>query len=163
MYGTENEPNPQSGRIYDGNGISPTLDTCNGGNRMPKIAIPILTPDRIEKRQNGRRFKENGEPMFTLTGQDRHGVMMLQIPRGNNDGGLHKIAPTITTNSYQENNYVINNYIIRKLTPTECWRLQGFPDWAFDKAEAVNSDNQLYKQAGNSVTVNVVAEIARRL
>ena len=38
------------------------------------VAIPVLTPDRAEKRQNGRRFKENGEPMFTLTSQDRHGV-----------------------------------------------------------------------------------------
>lgn len=52
---------------------------------------------------------------------------------------------------------------IRKLTPRECWRLQGFPDWAFDKASKVNSDSQLYKQAGNSVTVNVIEAIARRL
>lgn len=52
---------------------------------------------------------------------------------------------------------------IRKLTPKECWRLQGFPDWAFEKAEKVNSDTQLYKQAGNSVTVPVVYEIAKRL
>ena len=52
---------------------------------------------------------------------------------------------------------------IRKLTPKECWRLQGFPDWTFEKAQEVNSDTQLYKQAGNSVTVNVIEEIARRL
>ena len=50
---------------------------------------------------------------------------------------------------------------VRKLTPRECWRLQGFPDWAFDKAEEVNSNSQLYKQAGNSVTVNVIAAIAK--
>ena len=52
---------------------------------------------------------------------------------------------------------------VRKLTPRECWRLQGFPDWAFDKAQEVNSNSQLYKQAGNSVTVNVIKEIARYL
>ena len=52
---------------------------------------------------------------------------------------------------------------VRKLTPRECWRLQGFPDWAFDKAQEVNSNSQLYKQAGNSVTVNVIEEIARYL
>lgn len=52
---------------------------------------------------------------------------------------------------------------VRKLTPKECWRLQGFPDWAFDKAQEVNSNSQLYKQAGNSVTVNVIKEIARYL
>lgn len=52
---------------------------------------------------------------------------------------------------------------VHKLTPRECWRLQGFPDWAFDKAQEVNSNSQLYKQAGNSVTVNVIREIARYL
>lgn len=52
---------------------------------------------------------------------------------------------------------------VRRLTPKECFRLQGFPDEYFDRAAAVNSDSQLYKQAGNSVTVNVIYEIARRL
>lgn len=51
----------------------------------------------------------------------------------------------------------------RKLTPRECFRLQGFPDEYFDRAAEVNSDSQLYKQAGNSVTVNVIYEIAKRL
>ena len=94
--------------------------------------MPVLTPDRINKRQNGRRFKEPNDPMFTLTGQDRHGVM-------------------------------IKDYKIRKLTPKECFRLQGFPDEYFERAASVNSDSQLYKQAGNSVTVNVIYEIARKL
>ncbi|WP_044980015.1 DNA cytosine methyltransferase, partial [Streptococcus suis] len=49
---------------------------------------------------------------------------------------------------------------IRRLTPRECFRLQGFPDWAFDKAESVSSKSQLYKQAGNSVTVTVIEAIA---
>ena len=48
---------------------------------------------------------------------------------------------------------------IRKLTPKECWKLQGFTDEQFNKAAAVNSNSQLYKQAGNAVTVNVVEEI----
>lgn len=55
------------------------------------------------------------------------------------------------------------NKQIRKLTPKECWRLQGFPDYAFEKAKAVNSNSQLYKQAGNSVTVNVIKAIAKKL
>ena len=50
---------------------------------------------------------------------------------------------------------------IRKLTPRECFRLQGFPDWAFKRAESVSSKSQLYKQAGNSVTVTVIEAIAR--
>lgn len=86
--------NPQIGRIYDIDGISPTLNTMQGGGREPKILI--------DKK-------------------------------------------------------------IRKLTPRECWRLQGFPDCAFDKAQEVNSNSQLYKQAGNSVTVNVIKAIAERL
>lgn len=52
---------------------------------------------------------------------------------------------------------------VRKLTPKECFRLQGFPDEYFERAASVNSDSQLYKQAGNSVTVNVIYEIAKRL
>lgn len=51
---------------------------------------------------------------------------------------------------------------IRRLTPRECFRLQGFPDEYFDRAASVNSDSQLYKQAGNSVTVNVIYEFAKR-
>ena len=59
---------------------------------------------------------------------------------------------------------VSNDLRIRKLTPRETWRLQGFPDWAFDKAkEAGLSNTQLYKQAGNSVTVPVIYEIAKRM
>ncbi|WP_044757966.1 DNA cytosine methyltransferase, partial [Streptococcus suis] len=50
---------------------------------------------------------------------------------------------------------------IRRLTPRECFRLQGFPDWAYERAEGVTSKSQLYKQAGNSVTVTVIEAIAR--
>ena len=95
----------------------------------------VLTPDRINKRQNGRRIKEDGEPAFTITTEDRHGVML-------NDG---------------------NMCYIRKLTPKECWRLQGFTDEQFDKAQSVNSKSQLYKQAGNAVTVNVTYEIGKHI
>ncbi len=186
-------------RFYDVSGIAPTLDTMQGGNREPKIAvlgninpskkgmngevysseglaptlttnkgegtkiaIPVLTPDRPEKRQNGRRFKEDGEEMFTLTEQDKHGVAIIQKPRGYNEGGMHKIAPTLSANSWQENNLLKQNGLrIRKLTPRECWRLQGFPDWAFNRAAEVNSNSQLYKQSGNSVTENVIWKIAK--
>lgn len=61
-------------RCYSINGSAPTLPTGVGGNHEAKIAIPVLTPNRPEKRQNGRRFKNDGEPSFTLTAQDRHGV-----------------------------------------------------------------------------------------
>ena len=61
-----------NGNCYSADGVNPTLTTNKGeGGR---IAIPVLTPERANKRQNGRRFKEDGEEAFTLTGQDRHGV-----------------------------------------------------------------------------------------
>ena len=72
-----------------------------------------------------------------------------------------QIANTLLTGESQ--GVVEPDFRIRKLTPRECWRLQGFPDWAFDKAQEVNSNSQLYKQAGNSVTVNVIEAIARNL
>ena len=106
---------------------------CSGVLTRVKV-MPILTPGRLEKRQNGRRIKNEGEPSFTLTGQDRHGVLIAD-----------------------------DRIKIRKLTPRECFRLQGFTDEQFDKAAAVNSETQLYKQAGNAVTVNVVEEIGRHI
>lgn len=67
-----------NGNCYSADGVNPTLTTNKGeGN---KIAIPVITSDRANKRQNGRRFKEDGDPSFTLTGQDRHGVAIEVEP-----------------------------------------------------------------------------------
>lgn len=118
----------QAFRVRSIDGLSSTLQGEAGGTgaKTGLYAVPVLTPDRPEKRQNGRRFKENGDPSFTLTSQDRHGVF---------DG-----------------------FKIRRLTPAECERLQGFPDgWT----EGL-SDTQRYKCLGNAVTVNVVEEIIKR-
>ena len=68
-----NNPKHSNDRVYGEDGVAPTLNTMQGGLRQPFVA-PVLTPDRPNKRQNGRRFKEDGEPSFTLTGQDKHGV-----------------------------------------------------------------------------------------
>lgn len=59
--------------------------------------------------------------------------------------------------------YLGDEIRIRRLTPRECFRLQGWTDDYFDKAKSVNSDSQLYKQAGNGVTVNVIQAIAEKL
>ena len=116
--------------------VAPTIDTgCRDNLTRKQTCCAVLTPDRKEKRQNGRRIKEPGEPSFTLTAQERHGVALLD-----------------------------KNIRIRRLTPRECWRLQGFPDEYFDKARAAGiSDTQLYKQAGNGVTVNVARAIGEKL
>ena len=155
-----------NGNIYDSTGLSPTLTTNKGeGN---KIAIPVLTPDRAEKRQNGRRFKEDGEPMFTLTGQDRHGVAIeveeatKTLDTSCNQGIFVKVSDELIVYAVWYEKYQC--YIaIRKLTPKECFRLQGWSDDYFEKAQFVNSDSQLYKQAGNGVTVSVIEAIARKM
>ena len=53
-----------------------------GNQAMTGVVMPCITPDRLEKRQNGRRFKEDGEPMFTITSQDRHGVLCVDDTQG---------------------------------------------------------------------------------
>ena len=67
--------------VHDVNGISRTLIGQGHCGNEPKVAIPVLTPDRAQKKQNGRRFKEDGEESFTLTAQDRHGVAIEVKPK----------------------------------------------------------------------------------
>ncbi|PEE49765.1 DNA (cytosine-5-)-methyltransferase [Bacillus cereus] len=143
---------------------------------------PVLTPDRIEKRQNGRRFKENDEPAFTLTAQDRHGVAIreatkqgyaiaevgdsinVQFPNSKTRRGRvgKGVAQTLETSCNQAT--LTPTYRIRKLTPKECFRLQAFPDSEFDKLVGAGiSNSQLYKMAGNAVTINVIEAIGSRL
>ena len=167
LDGFINGRNSQRDRVYSKNGLCPTIATKSGGNTEPKVAIPVLTPDRAEKRQNGRRFKENREPMFTLTGQDRHGVAVeisqSEYLESRKQKGIY-VQFSNGVNCYAVWYEKYQCYIaIRKLTPKECFRLQGWRDDYFEKAAFVNSDSQLYKQAGNGVTVNVVYEIAKRL
>lgn len=73
----------------------------------------------------------------------------------------HEIAHTITTSSI--NGVIGNDYRIRRLTPKECWRLMGFDDSDYEKASKVCSETQLYKQAGNSIVVNVLQPILKEL
>lgn len=168
----------QDGKILSTDGIAKCHSAGHDNN--PKIAIPVLTPDRAEKRQNGRRFKEDGEPMFTLTSQDRHGVAVepIEILRNVrteygkevanmldtscNQGIFVQVSEELTVYAVWYEKYQC--YIaIRKLTPRECFRLQGWSDDYFEKAQFVNSDSQLYKQAGNGVTVSVIKAIAGKL
>ena len=201
LFGCLNGRNSQRDRVYSSDGLAPTISTKPGGNTEPKIVIPVLTPDRAEKRQNGRRFKEDGEPMFTLTGQDRHGIAIeveettkqgysecrvgvdavnLSVPGSKTRRGRvgKEIANTLDTSCNQGIFVKVSDELIayavwyekyqcyiaiRKLTPRECFRLQGWSDDYFEKAQFVNSDSQLYKQAGNGVTVTVIETIARKM
>ena len=151
---------------------------------------PVLTPERMEKRQNGRRMKEDGEPMFTLTSQDRHGVYLcdkadsVKVKNGTKKGydvasegdGINLAYPDSKTRRGRVGKgcsqtldcsghmgTLMKGGRVRRLTPRECFRLQGFSDELFDKASKVNSDAQLYKQAGNAVTATVAYAVAMSL
>ncbi|MGL9748030.1 DNA cytosine methyltransferase [Enterococcus sp. DIV0170] len=130
----------QDKRVYDITGTAPTLSTKQGGTK-------------IMVRKNETEYQEV-KPGDSVN---------LAFPRSKSRRGRlgKQSVHTLLTGDQQA--VLTEEYQIRKLTPRECWRLQGFPDWAFERAAKVNSDSQLYKQAGNSVTVPVVFDIARRL
>ncbi len=117
-----NQPIHSNDRVYADSGLSPTLNTMQGGNRQPFIAA--------------QRGRENGQ------------VLEPQVEDKSN-----------TLTAVAKDNYVVDLPRIRRLTPLECERLQGFPDnWT-----AGESDTQRYKMCGNAVTVNVVEAVMRGL
>jgi len=121
--------------IVDKN-ISPTIRIESHG-ALPCVAIPVLTPDRPEKRQNGRRFKDDGDPTFILTAQDKHGIY--------NGSRIRKLAPTECA---------------RLQGLKDDWLDFGINE----KGEAYKlSDSAKYRLAGNGVSVPVVEAIIRSL
>ncbi|MDN6630395.1 MAG: DNA cytosine methyltransferase [Staphylococcus equorum] len=334
VIGNTSNTGHRSHDVHDTDGISPTIAARDykGAKQIAEVqqtgnttdaVIPVLTPDRLNKRQNGRRFKEDGEPMFTLTSQDRHGIavreatkkgytiaeqgdsvnytyptsktrrgrvgkqvaqtlqagevnqgvviddtqgydgvryykgiaptlrssrsglktvvapkeesgevnqgvvmenkgirftedgfhthrndkkkssiqgthvtykkgkthaltsnhvpMTLQAGGVNQDvvigvghhpfskkrefNGYGLICPTLIATDYKAPKTVLtNNLRIRKLTPLECWRLQGFTDEQFYKAQSEGvSNSQLYKQSGNAITISVADAIIKKI
>lgn len=139
--------NGMNGNVFDTRGIAPTL-TTNKGEGI-KVCHAFLTPDRLEKRQNGRRMKDAEEPMFTLTAQDLHGVLIkeatvkgysealpgdsvnIQFPNSSTRRGRvgKGVAHTLEANAINQG-VVTESLAIRKLTPLECFRLQTYPvEW----------------------------------
>lgn len=218
--GQKMNTNP-SGRGMNGNvhtgEFAPTLTTNKGEGS--KICIPCITPDRVNKRQNGRRFKEDGDSAFTLTGQDRHGILNETICINSKGGrnGIEGLQPSLQDRIYSDEGIstslttaflpkilvkqatktgyieaekgdsiniafpnsntkrgrvqkeiagtletscnqgtLTSEYQIRKFTARESFRLMGFSDEEFERAAAVTSNYQLYKQAGNSIVTNVL-------
>ena len=148
------------------NDIAPTL-LARGrrdGSGMPVIQL------NGSKESNGRQpYQQNR--VYDVEGQSpalnchKADLIIYQRPRGNNKGGLFAECPTISANSFQENNFLGN---IRRLTEVECERLQGFPDdwtrWGdYSSKEREISRTERCKMIGNSVTVDVVAAVAKRL
>lgn len=136
----------------------------SGGNHsdMDLIVKCLNTKDENGKQpaQQDRVYSTDG--LMTALQAEQNGRFNIAIPRSKTRRGRvgKGVANTLDTSCNQG---TLGGTRIRRLTPRECFRLQGFPDEYFDRARQVNSDSQLYKQAGNSVTVNVIYEIAKRL
>lgn len=159
--------NPQRGRVYSADGTAPTLTCSCGGGAQPKV---------IEKQSDKVAINNNTKQGYTYASvgdgidltypnsKTRRGRVQHQrsntITTGGNLGVLDDIKIKKDKSSKDKSKKTIR---IRKLTPLECWRLQGFTDEQFRAAAAVNSKTQLYKQAGNAVTVNVVKEIGAHI
>lgn len=172
-----NWKNPQVGRIYSTDGCSPTLNTCGGGSHEPKI-VQLGNVNPSGKGMNGNVFDENGlAPTLTTNKGEGNkiairqatkkgyiecelgGVADLSYPESKTRRGRvqenGQICPTITAT--ETGVCRIESPIrIRKLTPKECFRLMGFSDGNFEAAEKMVSNSQLYKQAGNSIVVDVL-------
>lgn len=167
------------GRVYDADGLCPTISTCAGGNREPKIVEPIAYDEQNQYFRNdgcvgtlttdGSSPKHNNRvviPNFIERGiAESHGEVVSFDPNRSENFGYRKPMPVARALRAENNNAscIIENYRIRKLTPLECWRLMDFDDKDFYAAQAVNSNAQLYKQAGNSIVVNCLVEILKRL
>ena len=174
-----NNPTHSSNKLYDSDGIARTLTATTGGfgGKTGMYAVPILSPDKLKTRQNGRRFKTDGEPMFTLTAIDRHGIITNTnnptIPVLNplrkkvkiNGRRLKTDGEESFTLTASGSHGVFNGKKLRRLTPIECERLQGFPDnyTKYGKDGELISDNQRYKCLGNAVTVPLVEFIMKRM
>lgn len=128
-------------RIYDEQGMSTAVTT----SFMPSIAVREATK---------KGYKE------AYIGDGINISSRMKYQRGNVQ---KESTQTITTSGGGDRGVVMNDLRIRKLTPKECWRLMGFDDVDFEKASKVNSNAQLYKQAGNSIVVNVLEAIFNSL
>lgn len=168
--------NPQVGRIYSVEGISPTLNICSGGGHEPKI-IELGE----SKYQSSKVHDCNG--IFSTLTAGTHGYssgyivqeatkkgyaeategdsLNLKYPGYKTRRGRvgKQISQTILTDGEIG---VVDNCKIRKLTPKECWRLMGWKDEQFEKMQGI-SNTQLYKQAGNGIVVNVLEAILKNL
>ena len=213
-YGVFDDENltHQAGSVYDENGLSPTLDTMQGGNRQPKIVTHTIKQKvkvrkykvdienlkktlKEHKKYSNKEISEKLNVPITTVEHWFRNDKSFSIPDANIWHQLKKllniqinefdesittfiekdnvyeksnrcyfddgVAPTLTATSSDEK--IISNLRIRKLTPKECWRLMGFDDEDFERAEKVNSNTQLYKQAGNSICVSVLEAILLNL
>lgn len=169
--------------IHSVNKVSPTLNTMQGGDRQPKVAVVGNTSNT---HHNSHNVHDVNGLSPTIAARDYKGAKQIAIREATKKGYTEamegdsvntsfpnsktrrgrvgkQVAQTLQASDINQG-VVTNDIRIRKLTPLECWRLQGFTDEQFYKAKNSGvSKSQLYKQAGNAVTVNVVDAIVGEL
>ena len=162
-----------SNRVYDKNQLCPTIPTCGGGNIQPKVIEEI-------KCVGGLSESKWGDKQYHQQDRVYKGDIALAQPANLPEGSYKYIVASRGRNPLNPNdrkkgsqmeqrlelkkdgeniNYVETVYRIRKLTPKEVWRLMGYTDEDFEKAAAVNSNTQLYKEAGNAIVKQVLMAI----
>jgi len=165
-----NSGNPQAGRVYNADGISPAMDTCQGGNRMPKVVVEgyFKYPNSEKRHQSNTVISKDGicSTLDTMQGGNAQ-PKITEMYNPYHKREIKDIAPTQTTNcgkTMTSSTVLIKyqNFRIRKLTPRECWRLMGVRDEQFDKLHDI-SNSQLYKMAGNSIVVDVLMGIFKNM
>lgn len=180
----------QGERVYNPNGVSCTL-SAQGGGMGAKTGLYEIDTNKVQSIGNGSRYETDNTvwptglagtltatdykhvPKVAIKNATKQGYTMAEIGDGidlaypDSETRLGRVQPqrsnTLTTSDNLGVLVDDEPIRIRKLTPKECWRLQGFTDEQFEKAAALNSNSQLYKQAGNAVTVNVVEEIGKHI
>ena len=144
QYNTSTRINSSRYRVYDIEGIAPSLTTCGGGNLEPHIKIKNSTKKGYLEAKVGDGVDLSYPDSKTRRGRVQKGLSQTLVCSDNRG-------------------VVTDDFKIRKLTPLEYWRLMGIDDEDFYKAQKVNSNSQLYKQAGNAIVVDVLEEIFKNL
>lgn len=180
-----------AGAVYDYKGLCSTIRMTEGGNRQPMIVrMQGQNPDNPSDRTPGIPTEQSLEPNAqgicnTLTSVQKDNMVLIKqvTKQGYIECKVGGVADLSYPDSKTRRGRVQDNgdtsptltageadickiegpYRIRKLTPLEYWRLMGFDDKAFTAAEKVNSNTQLYKQAGNSIVVDVLVGIFKNI
>ena len=187
-------PGKQGYRVYSDQGASCTLTSAGGGGGaktgLYELSLPIKVKtkagyqiaepgdsiDLAYPNQNSRRGRVGKRIAHTVTPGNTQGYFALMEERPRAFYGADRVkvrvkgsrmkapeAPMYTLTA-QDRHGIFRLGMIRRLTPRECWRLQGFTDEQFDKAKATGlSDGRLYKMAGNAVSVPVIAALGQKI
>lgn len=156
------------GKIQDSENVADTLQAAmgEGGGYVPFVSNHGASR-AVDSEEISPTVKENHENVTAtivneINKNAKHQQDLVQSEEGSCrtiPAGTHASTPHLLKTIVNEQSQLR----IRKLTPKECWRLMGFKDEEFEKAEKVNSNSQLYKQAGNSIVVNVLQKILENL